>query len=101
MNKDDELICNFMNYEREWIPEKRKFWYQILDPIDKNRTNGFFDDELPFDKSWDYLIDVIKSLDKYQIYSENVLGWLFNPLNIKETYRKVVNIIDNQKYIQK
>lgn len=106
MNKEDELICSFMGYEREWVVEKQKFWYQIPDPLDMTVCKGFWDDELPFFKSWDYLIEVVK-LAKYvhscsdMFHTSNleqnrkfeILCWSLTHLMIPMVYDKVVELI--------
>jgi hypothetical protein len=107
--KDDILIGTFMNYERDLERGNyTRFWYHIPDPKygvrNKQVFTGFWDDELPFSKSWEYLIPIIRkckkiSLDKngewIDSYKEK-LDEIIYPLsdfNIKEIYRKVINFI--------
>jgi len=106
--ENDILICSFMGYEREL--EQRnldrgntKFWYHIPDPLNNKVFVGFWDIELPFNKSWDFLIPVIKKCRKKQtsLYIKYVIDIPFCDdiyesllaLNINQLYRLVVKFI--------
>ena len=112
MKKNDELICNFMDYVRNCDRGNyKKFWYHIPDPKwgirNKQVFAGFWDNELPFEKSWDYLMPVIKkcydiSLDRnhfwknvsYQYKFESISHGIVNlGCNPKKTYKYVVEFI--------
>ena len=102
MNKENnKLICEFMKYEKDCLHHgsRLQIYYQIPDPI-KKISSGFWEDELPFYKSWDYLIPVIRKciqiFEKYEdVYGEKVdkLECALSQLNIKEVYLSVIDFI--------
>lgn len=105
MKKDDILICKFMKYTGVRYQSERGLqkFYSIPDPKDNRMYLGFFEDDLPFSKSWDFLVPIIKKCNKIQPreYVKNgfdvhiideIMESLFE-FDINKVYDKVVNHI--------
>ena len=101
MNKENnKLICEFMKYEKDCLHHgsRLQIYYQIPDPI-KKIPSGFWEDELLFYKSWDYLIPVVKKcirIYENDPFNESAIEKLeisVSRLNIKEAYFSIIDFI--------
>lgn len=106
MKKSDNIIiAEFLGFE------KVETWYEDIKMLlpqhiyDNNEGNGFDEDEILFDKSWDWLMPVIQKLfntsykdysnleelmSKYLPHDLNMLGY-----NIEILFAKTVKVIKN------